>query len=152
MPEVSRADWLRTCLAFEGTPYVHQGRLPGVGMDCPAWLIVGARQLGLKPADFDVQGYSRVPDGHTLQNICNEHMTRLPSLSAALPGDAILCAFRESGRAQHLGMLVDATPGRMYWMQADGYRAKATRVTRLVFGERFLQFCAAYRVPGVACS
>jgi cell wall-associated NlpC family hydrolase len=143
---------VRGCLAYVGTPYVHQGRVPGVGMDCPAWLICRAREVGIKPPDFDVQGYPRMPDGHTLQRICEEHMTRLPGLPDALPGDAILCSFRESGRAQHLGMLVDATPGRMYWMQADGYRAKATRVTRLALSGRFLQFIAAYRVPGVACS
>lgn len=152
MPEVSRERWIRTCLAYVGTPYVHQGRVPGVGMDCPAWLIVGARECGIKPPDFNVTGYARTPDGHTLQAICEQHMTRLPSLADAIPGDAILCAFRESGRAQHLGMLVDATPGRMYWMQADGFRGKETRVTRLVLGGRFLQFVAAYRVPGVACN
>jgi cell wall-associated NlpC family hydrolase len=152
MSEVSRDVWVRTCLRFEGTPFVHQGRLPGVGMDCPAWMIVGAWECGTKPRSFDVQGYPRTPDGHTLQRLCDEHLVRLPSLVDALPGDAILTAFRESGRAQHLGMLVDATPGRMYWMQAEGYRAKATRVTRLALGGRFLQFVAAYRVPGVACS
>lgn len=152
MLEVSRADWLRTCLAYVGTPYVHQGRLPGIGMDCPAWMICGAWERSLKPRSFDVQGYPRTPDGHTLERICGEHLIRLPSLADALPGDAILTAFRESGRAQHLGMLVDATPGRMYWMQADGYREKATRVTRLALSGRFLQFVAAYRVPGVACS
>jgi len=152
MPEVSRERWLATVISYEGTPYVHQGRLPGVGMDCPAPIIVGAWDCGIKPRSFDVQGYPRSPDGHTLQRICEAHMTRLPGLEAALPGDAILCAFRESGRAQHLGIVTDATPGRMYWLQADGYRAKAVRVTRLVLGGRFLQFIAAYRVPGVACS
>lgn len=152
MSEVAREEWVRGCLAYVGTPYVHQGRLPGVGMDCPAWMICRAWETGLKPRSFDVQGYPRAADGHTLERICDEHLIRLPSLADALPGDAILGAFRESGRPQHLGMLVDPTPGRMYWMQADGYRAKATRVTRLVLGGRFLQFTAAYRVPGVACS
>lgn len=152
MSEVSREEWVRGCLAYVGTPFVHQGRLPGVGMDCPAWMIVRAWETGLKPRSFDVQGYPRSPDGHTLERICGEHLIRLQSLADARPGDAILTAFRESGRAQHLGMLVDATPGRMYWMQADGYRSKTTRVTRLALGGRFLQFVAAYRVPGVACS
>lgn len=152
MSEVLRDDWVRACLAYVGTPFVHQGRLPGVGMDCPAWMICGAWETGLKPRSFDVRGYPRMPDGQALQRICGEHLIQLPSLADALPGDAILTSFRESGRAQHLGMLVDTTPGRMYWMQADGYREKATRVTRLALGGRFLQFVAAYRIPGVACS
>lgn len=152
MPDVARSDWLRTCLGYVGTPFHHQGRQPGVGMDCPAWMICAAWEHGLKPRSFDVQGYPRQPDGHTLERICGEHLLRLPSLAEALPGDAILTAFRGSGRAQHLGMLVDGTPGRMYWMQAEGYRTKETRVTRLELGGRFLQFVAAYRVPGVACS
>lgn len=144
---IDRAVWLETLLGYEGTPFVHQGRVPGVAMDCPAPLIVGAWECGLKPKSFNVTGYGRSPDGHTLHGLCEEHMERLDSLAMALPGDAVLASF-DGARAQHLGVLTDVTIGRMYWLQAEGFRHKCVKVTRLMFG-RELQFVAAYRVPGV---
>lgn len=149
MAEVTRERWLRTVLPFEGTPYVHQGRLPGVGMDCPAPTIVGAWECGLKPRSFDVTGYPAEPDGSTLQRYCGEHMQPI-GWADVQAGDVVLTAWaREGLRPRHLGVLVDATPGRMYWLQAENRRYRCVIVTRLHFGTDGMQLVQAYRVPGL---
>ena len=150
MAEVSRADWLATVISYVGTPYHHQGRAPGVGMDCPAPIVCAAWATGIKPASFDVRGYSREPDG-TLERLCREHMEPI-ELANALPGDVILGAFGD-GPAQHLGVLTDANPSRRYWVQAEGHRHQRVMHSRLVLdqgGRAGLRVVGAFHVPGVA--
>ncbi|MFZ7338164.1 hypothetical protein ACLS0R_18210, partial [Comamonas jiangduensis] len=53
----------RRCI---GTPYHHQARKPGIGLDCVGLVICVARQIGAVAPDWDVRGYSRVPDGFAL--------------------------------------------------------------------------------------
>lgn len=137
---------VETVLGYCGTPYVHQGRLPGVGMDCPAPAILAARHHGLVAPDFDIQGYEREPDGETLQAFCDVHMERTTEL---LPATVLLCAFRQ-GRPRHLGVLVDATPGRMYWVHAESRAHREVMKSRLVFGSLAMRLVQAYRIPGVA--
>jgi hypothetical protein len=146
---VTRADFVATALSFQGTPYQHQGRVPGVAMDCPAPLIGACWLLGLKPRSFDVQGYEQNGDGKTLKRLCDEHMQPIP-FDQAREADVVLAAWdRDQGRPRHLGIIVDARPGRMYWLQAEGYRHKKVLVTRLAFGVDRMRLVQAYRVPGV---
>jgi hypothetical protein len=130
---VSRAAWLATVLSYQRTPYHHQGREPGVGMDCPAPLICGAWDTGLKPRSFDVKGYARDPDGWELKRLCDAHLEPI-AYADALPGDVLLTAWaRERMKPRHLGILT-LRGERTYWLQAEGYRHKTVRVCRLVFG------------------
>lgn len=142
------AEFVSVVRSFEGTPFHLHGRQPGVAMDCPAPLIVGAWMLGLKPRSFDITGYAADPDGVTLQRLCNEH---LQPVQQAQVGDVLLTAWaQERMRPRHLGVLVDATPGRMWWVQAEGHRYKAVKLCRLMFGVDRMHLVQAYRVPGVA--
>lgn len=139
--------WLATVSAFEGTPYVHQGRLPGVGMDCPAPMICAAWTHGLKPRGWDITGYSPHPDG-TLERLCGEHMMAIDPAEAAA-GDVLLCAFKGERWARHLGVLLPSTPGRRYWLHAESVRFKRVVVNRLVLAEEGMRLIGAYAVPGV---
>lgn len=143
----TRADFVATVESYVGTPYVHQARVPGHGMDCPAPIILAARAHGIVPADFDVQGYRREPDGAELQAWCDRSMVRLEA--APQPGDVLLCAFLD-GPPRHLGVLVEATEGRAYWVHAEGYVHKRVMRSRLLLGSRGMRLVAAYAVPGVA--
>lgn len=147
---VDRSDFIKTVLSFEGTPYLHQGRVPGVGMDCPAPMIVAAWIHALKPRSYDITGYPKHPDGSTLRRLCDEVLTPI-SMDEAIAGDVLLTAWaREKMTPRHLGFLVDATPNRRYWLQAESYRYKCVRVSRLMFGVDGMHLVQAYRVPGVA--
>ncbi len=147
---VARAALVARVESFVGTPTHHQGRVPGVGMDCPAPVLVACWELGLKPRSFDVTGYEPEPDGVVFKALLDEHCDPV-AFDQAQPGDLMLCAWSRDGmRPRHLGVLVDATPGRMWWVHADQKRTKKVVRTRLVFGSDGMHLVQAYRVPGVA--
>ncbi|MDD5585633.1 MAG: hypothetical protein PHY92_01580, partial [Alphaproteobacteria bacterium] len=58
----------RACL---GTPFHHQGRKPGVGLDCIGLIVVALQAAGYDVRDrFD---YSPRPDGRSLVQALEEH-------------------------------------------------------------------------------
>lgn len=102
---VTRAQVIAEARSWVGTPFHHQGRLKGVGVDCAGLLICVGKALGL--SDFDVTGYARVPDGRTLLRHCDEHMTRIPR-DEAQPGDVLLMRWRRY--PQHVAIVADRPP------------------------------------------
>lgn len=95
--------YARQCL---GTPFRHQGRLIGVGLDCAGVIIYVARQLGLDP--IDVQGYGTEPNNEQLERALDAQ----PCLERAFledrkPGDVLLMRFRFD--PQHLAIFADET-------------------------------------------
>ena len=124
------------------TPWVHQGRTPGVALDCAGLVICVARQLGLVPADMDVNGYTRAPDGSMLA-WCEAHMTRIPDLELG----AVIVVVCDQ-QPQHMGIVADYRHGG--WALAHATNAAGRVVeTRLMFA-RNLRLVAIYRMPGVA--
>lgn len=144
---VARAEFVETVLSYVGTPYHHQGRMPGVGLDCPGPVICAARHHGIMPPEFNVTAYGRIPDGQALKAHCAAYMEPITWDQATI-ADVVLAGFR-NGPPQHMGIIVDKSPDKTYWVQAEGYRHKKVIKSRLVFGDRFMQFHAAYRVPGL---
>lgn len=144
---VPRADFVAFVLKLVGTPFHHQGRWPGLGLDCPGPLIVAAWHFGIKPRSFDVTGYSRVPDGAVLKALCDEHLIPI-DYEARQIGDVLLVRFQH-GHPQHLGILVDIQPDRQYWVEAEGIRHKRVLKSRVILDERHTQLVGAYRVPGL---
>lgn len=92
--------WLRT-------PYSHQGRSKGLGVDCAGLVIGVARNLGLVAPDFDVTGYSRQPDG-TLIERCGELMRAIVADQIA-PGDVLATKFDQD--PCHLAIVGDHPHG-----------------------------------------
>lgn len=86
-----------------GTPFRHQGRVPGVGLDCVGLVIAVARELDL--SGYDVTGYSRLPQPALLRHhlACAGLVEHPPS--AARPGDVMLMRLRRL--AQHLAIRTD---------------------------------------------
>lgn len=89
----------RACL---GTPFLHQGRRPGLGLDCAGLVVHALRGAGRDVPD--VAGYSRLPHGGLLRQACDSaglvRVARDPR-----PGDVLLMRF---GREpQHLAIATD---------------------------------------------
>jgi cell wall-associated NlpC family hydrolase len=135
------ADVVGAARGHLGTPWQHQGRLPGVALDCAGLIICVARQLGLVAPDWDVNGYARMPDG-TMLDWCDQHMQRAPEIELG----AVL-VLKIVSQPQHLGIVGDYRHGG--WSLIHG-AANEGRVieTRLMF-RRTLRLVRAYRLPGV---
>ena len=85
----------RHCL---GTPFHHQGRLPGVGLDCIGLIVVALRATGMQV--HDRSDYGRRPDGHSLVAALLKQGAVKSTVIAA--GDVLL--FRYDGQPQHAAL------------------------------------------------
>lgn len=94
-------DAARECL---GTPFHHQGRLPGVALDCAGVAVHVARRIGC--AVDEPAAYSRLPHKGLLESWLN----RQPCLEqAASPdaGDVLLMRF--TAEPQHIAIYTGTT-------------------------------------------
>lgn len=118
-----------------GTPWHHQGRLKGVGVDCVGLVIGVARELGLSAVD--VTGYPRRPGPTDVLNGCRAHMT---PVMEPMPGDVL--AFAIDGQVQHLAIASDI--GMIHALAA------MRRVVEHRLGDVWqARLTAAFRLPGV---
>lgn len=72
MKLINKKEIIKSALSFINTPYQHQGRLKGVGIDCAGLIIEVIKEVGMD-SSFDIKGYDRIPDGQTLSKICNTY-------------------------------------------------------------------------------
>jgi cell wall-associated NlpC family hydrolase len=126
-----------------GTPYHHQARSPGVGLDCIGLLICAARELGHVPPDFNVTGYRRVPDGHSLMRHLGEQVTQIAQSDMA-PGDYVCLAFDK--HPHHVGIIGSYPLGGLSIIHANSKTGRVEE-TRLVFNDA-MRFVAAFRKGG----
>ena len=136
------ADVVAAARGHRDTPWQHQGRLPGVALDCAGLLICVARQLGLVAPDFDINGYGRVPDG-TMPEWCDQYLERVPD---PVYGGVLMCAIAQD--PQHLGIVGDYRHGGFSFIHASSGAGKVVE-TRLMWA-RNQRLVRAYRFPGVA--
>lgn len=136
------ADVVTAARGHLGTRWVHQGRLPGVALDCAGLVILVARQLGLVPPDFDMNGYSRTPDG-SMSAVCDGRMTRIDALELG----AVL-VLQTDVEPQHMGIVGDYRHGGWSLIHASSSAGRAVE-TRLLFARNQV-LRGTYRLPGVA--
>lgn len=100
---MSPADIIAAARKELETPFRHQGRQPGMALDCAGLVVAVARSLGIDPVD--VSGYARVPSG-ILQSILDQQpcLVRVVTMQ---PGDILLMRFR--GDPQHLAIYAGDT-------------------------------------------
>ncbi len=85
----------RNCL---GTPFHHQGRQAGVGLDCIGLVIIALRAAGVTVTDRT--DYGRRPDGNSLSDALLAHGASVADDINA--GDVLL--FRYDGHPQHVAL------------------------------------------------
>jgi cell wall-associated NlpC family hydrolase len=91
----------RECL---DTPYLHQGRLLGRGMDCAGVVVHVAKRLGYKT--FDMPGYGRTPYKGLLEQAA-DNQPYLERINALEPGCVLMMRF--TGDPQHVGIYTGDT-------------------------------------------
>lgn len=127
------------------TPFHHQARLKGVGVDCIGLVIGVARELALIAPDFDIAAYPRVPDGKTLLPMARQYMAEIDR-AAMQPGDVVVVSFDKE--PQHFGVLGEYRHGGLSIIHAASDPGRVIE-TRLMFGPH-MKFVAAFALPGVA--
>lgn len=88
-------------LRLVGTPFVHQGRLPGVAMDC-----LGVVVVAVGAQANDERDYHRMPDAGRLRRMLDYYFEREPAttLVDAPIGSVIAFAFGRARKVRHLGV------------------------------------------------
>lgn len=99
---VTRAQIVAEALSLVGTPFVHQGRDKGIGIDCVG-VLVWLRRLGLAADYVDRRDYPRQPSSDLMGRLLDQHLVRVP-VQQRLPADVVWMAWAR--QPQHLGILV----------------------------------------------
>jgi cell wall-associated NlpC family hydrolase len=94
-------DFARTLVE---TRFHHQGRLPGVGLDCIGVIACTAQHFGL--TFHDLPGYPARPDGVTLLREFDKCLTRIKH-SEVQPGDVLTFWCETPGMVQHAALATD---------------------------------------------
>lgn len=89
----NQAQLIEIARSYIGTPFRHQGRLPGTALDCAGLIVCSALAAGLNAKD--VRGYSREPDGSSLQSTIESQMIRVYKW---MPGDLLLMRYYRDPR------------------------------------------------------
>lgn len=134
----SAEDVVRQARTWLNTPYHHQGRLKGVGVDCAGLIIGVAHELQLSA--FDIGGYTARPDGDSLRQACQAQMQPL-AIAALQPGDVLLFQF-------------DAHPGHLGFFSGPdtllhAYLPRRRVVEHALDAAWWRQVVGCYRLPGV---
>lgn len=100
------ADILAAARACLDTPFRHQGRVPGLALDCAGLIVSVAQALGIDHCD--VADYGRLPNNGQLAGVLDAQ----PALRAVVvadmqPGDILLMRFVKE--PQHLAFLGEST-------------------------------------------
>lgn len=130
--------------SLKGTPFVHQGRVPGVGIDCVGLLILTGRHLGLCAPDFDFTGYSRFPDGSMLK-VLKKHLSPIPYNDATFGDVVAFMCDKNLNEPQHVAVLVPYHKDVFGIVHASSDDGKVIE-QRMVFGPH-LRFVQAFRFP-----
>lgn len=107
---ITREALVATVRQHIGTRWHHQGRTPGVGLDCIGLFVVSATELGAILQDF--QQYGPIPRPEILMAQVTRHLVEVP-LDERQVGDLLCFAAPESGKPSHFGVLVERAPDRM---------------------------------------
>lgn len=137
--------------SWVGTPFVHQGRVPGVMLDCAGVIICIARARGLVPPDWDLANYAQTPDKTSIVDACDLYLARI-EIRDAQPNDALVIAWDRW--PQHLGILGTYAPLRtertlIHAFARDGERKPVLREHRLT-SDLWRKVVRAYRWPEAA--
>lgn len=102
---INRLDIIKKGREYLGTPFVHQSRLKGIGIDCIGLVTGVAKELEIFTHDHTV--YSRYSDGTLLMH----HMLKvfdIAPIEDRLPGDVIIYWIdRQTKHPQHVGILTE---------------------------------------------
>ncbi|MBT9158862.1 MAG: Dipeptidyl-peptidase 6 [Dehalococcoidia bacterium] len=134
----SRSEVVQAARAYIGTPYHHQGR-SRAGLDCVGLIVAVAADIGLQShaQRFDIQNYSRMPDGSLMTHF---GQAAEAVLGKPQPGDILVFKFLK--QPHHLA--IQSGPSRMV------HAVERYGVVEVNLVEQWLaRQVGVYQLPGV---
>lgn len=126
---------------YIGTPFHHQGRLKGIGVDCVGLLTGVVKALGM--LDYDNTTYSRDPDGATLMNELKKVADEISIQTAAIGDVLVFWISSKTKKPQHLAIKTEKGIIHTY--------AHVRKVVETSFDSVWTKrLVAAFRMKGVA--
>ena len=119
------------------TPFRHQGRVKGIGVDCAGLVICVSKELGLNP--FDTTNYSRYPDSTRMGRLLSEQLNPV-EIKDMQPGDVVW--IKVKGSPQHLAIITDK--GIIHAHEIVG---KCVETVLDAATKRLI--CGAFRIKGI---
>lgn len=122
------------------TPFRHEGRRAGEGLDCAGLLVHVAREVGVDP--IDRAGYARMPTNGQLEETLQENVEAGILVRVPIPdmraGDFFLMRLRNERASRHLGVCAGETMIHSWAVVRkvcehridDGWASTITRVYR----------------------
>lgn len=141
---VTRAHVVAEARSLIGTPFVHQGRDKGIGMDCVGVLVWIHRVFGFVPDFVDRRDYPRQPSSDLMGRRLDTHLVRVPRAERQ-PADVVWLAWARD--PQHLGILV--APDRIVHAYGtdDGKVRRGGVVETHLTGSHLAALRRVYRFP-----
>ncbi len=137
----SKSDIVAEARKWLGTPYHHQGRVLGHGVDCLGLVAEVAKALDL--CHTDRNDYGRMPEGTRLLDELTEHAGRRMRYEHSEPGDILV--FRFMSHPRHVGIRTDVGVIHSY--------AQLGKVVEHSLDARWIrQIVCAFEFPGVTCN
>lgn len=122
------------------TPFLHQARERGAGVDCIGLVLGVAHELGIWPGHFDYRDYGPQPHNGLLLARMRQHCMEIP-LEQASPGCVFLMRWWDE--PHHVAIFADETivhaAASFKRVVEQGYRGKWPKRTQ-----------HAFRLPGVS--
>lgn len=114
---------------WRNTPFLHQGRLKGYGVDCAGFVALVAQNAGLSyveiPSDYKPQ-----EDGAVMMQLMSQYLDFIPTEDVQ-PGD-ILALCEESGRLpdvpRHLAFVTEVTEKTTFIIHASRHGVREHRM------------------------
>lgn len=127
-----------------GTPYVHQGRIGGVALDCAGVPVHVARTLGIPVEDY--ASYGRTPNPAELRGLLEKNLLRVRQDEMQI-GDVAWLKFRET--PQHLAIVADFRVGGFSLIHAYNWSGLSKVVEHPMDKVWKARIVAVWRYPGV---
>ncbi len=142
----TRAQIVAAARSYINTPYLHLGRVPGVGLDCAGVVVCAGRDTGCWSKSYDFEHYAKgAAEGHMIVERLSKHMGSPVQRGSMQPGDVIV--LWADVRAQHMGIVGDYRHGGLSIIHAMTKQGVDRTVeTRLMPS---VKFAAAFSYPGV---
>ena len=138
---MKREDFVSAARSYLGTPFHHQGRLKGIGVDCAGLVVLAARDCGYTIRDM--QGYATIPSQNLFMQSVMEHCTPI-AIGDVLPGDVAM--FRFDSEPQHIAIISDIAPDITL---LHAYQQAGKVCENHMGGLWHTRLCGFYRLKGI---